>query len=75
MNEAEFIKSLIDMGTTAFGWATNTAMLVGIYKLWSRFAKLQENVNTLNHNSSQITKVLLRKKLIEPEEIKDVSLA
>ena len=71
MNEIEFIQSLIVIGLTG---GPQTPLAFFAYLIWAKLSKLQKNFEVLNHNTSQITKALLARKVIEPDDIQDVNL-
>ena len=71
MNEIEFIQSLIGFAITG---GPQTTLAFFAYLIWTKITKLQKNYEILNHNTSQIIKALLARKVIEPDDIKDVEL-
>lgn len=67
MNEAEFIASLIQIGITS---GPNTILFAIGYFIW----RLQKNYEKLNHNSTKIVKALIKKGILDADDIKDVEL-
>lgn len=70
MNELEFIQSLLDIVRTG----GPIGSLAVAYLIYDKISKMQKNIETLNHNSTVITRVLLKKRILKPDDIKDVSL-
>ena len=67
MNEIEFIQSLIQIWVV--GGPNGVLLTIG-YFIW----KLQKNVEALNHNSTKVVKALIKKGILDSDDIKDVQL-
>ena len=67
MNEAEFLTSLIQIGVA--GGPNGVLIAIG-YFIW----KLQKNYEKINHNSTKIVKALIKKGILDADDIEDVQL-
>lgn len=67
MNEIEFIQSLVQIGLMG---GPNGVLLVIGYFIW----KLQKNYEKLNHNTTIIVKALMKKGILDSDDIQDVQL-
>ena len=71
MSEIEFVTSLVQIGLMS---GPNALTLLVVYLIWDKLGKLHKNVKVLNHNSTVITRALLKKNILSPDDIKDVNL-
>lgn len=52
-------------------WELIGVLVASGVSLW-RIRHIEKSIRTLNHNSSAITKALLARKVLKPEDVKDV---
>ena len=65
MGEFDWILSQLPAVATVAGFAVAWA------KMYYRFVRMEEHLRVLNHNSTAITRALLYRKIITPEDLKD----